>query len=170
MKIGLSFPQEIWKSEKAKALLKYLTLNRNKGYISKDLLLELIWPDQDPDVTSNRFHVALSTIRKTLEPDLPRGKPSSYLLRKGNSYRLEIGSDGSIDIDLASYWKHMFGCLDCTASRNLRSTSDTLSSLRNFSLTYANYLTYLGKPTPGNIGENSAKVSPAVDSRGKSSG
>jgi DNA-binding SARP family transcriptional activator len=91
---------ERWKSENAKMLFKYMVLMNNRGYLSKDVLLELVWPGQDPALTNNRLHVALSTIRKLLEPELPRGKQSSYLLRKGNAYKLSLGAEGSTDIEL----------------------------------------------------------------------
>ena len=88
-----------WSSEKAKMLFKYLELARAKGYQHKDRLMELLWPDEDPEVTANRLHVALTALRKTLEPELERGSLSSYLNRKGDSYLLSLGDDGWSDIE-----------------------------------------------------------------------
>ncbi len=90
-------PEE-WKNEKAKLLLKYLVFNHNRGYVAKDFLLELLWPCKDPAVTNNRFHVSLTAIRKILEPELPRGMQSSYLLRKGDAYKFDLGYNGYIDV------------------------------------------------------------------------
>ncbi|WP_027184373.1 BTAD domain-containing putative transcriptional regulator [Desulfovibrio inopinatus] len=89
---------EVWRNFKALTIFKYLALKSESGFIDKDILLELAWPDEDPQVTGKRFHVAMTFLRKLLEPSLQRGQPSSYLLRRDNSYRLETGQDGSIDV------------------------------------------------------------------------
>jgi LuxR family maltose regulon positive regulatory protein len=88
---------EKWKNTKAAMIFQYLALNPHKGFVPKDVLLELVWPDQDPAVTRKRFHVALHFLRRLLEPDLKRGQSSSYLLRRGDAYRLETGMDGQVD-------------------------------------------------------------------------
>ncbi len=87
-----------WRSGKAKLLFKYLAYQSSKGYVSKDQLLELLWPDQNPSVTVKRLHVALTAIRKTIEPELASGKPSTYLLRNGDTYRLDLGHNGYMDV------------------------------------------------------------------------
>ncbi len=87
-----------WSSEKAKTLFKYLVLATPRGYQHKDILTELLWPDQDPSKTGNRLRVALTTLRKTLEPELERGRQSSYLIKKGDAYILNYGDSGWSDI------------------------------------------------------------------------
>jgi len=91
-------PVEAWKSEKARMLFKYLVYHQGKGYIVKDILMELLWPESDPEKSRKRFNVALTAIRKILEPELARGTPSAYLLRKGDGYRLHLGENGFLDI------------------------------------------------------------------------
>ncbi len=91
-----NIPSEKWQSLAATRLFKFLVLRIDKGFIPKDVLLEWLWPDMDPEITRNRFHVALSSLRKVLEPDLKRGMPSAYILRQKDAYRLEIGNEGSI--------------------------------------------------------------------------
>ena len=61
--------------------------------------MELLWPDEDPAVTANRLRVALTTLRKTLEPELERGSSSSYLDRKGDAYILSLGESGWTDVE-----------------------------------------------------------------------
>lgn len=94
---GIEIPEKKWKSKKAKALFKYLVCKREHGYVEKDVLMELLWPGENPDKITGRLHDALSSLRKTLEPDLLRGVPSSYLLRQGTGYRLYLGEGGSVD-------------------------------------------------------------------------
>jgi DNA-binding SARP family transcriptional activator len=88
-----------WKSKKAKTILKYLLCKRNTGYLDKEILMELLWPDEDPKKSAQRFHVALASLRKILEPDLPQGIRSSYIKRSGPGYRIDIGNNGIIDAE-----------------------------------------------------------------------
>ena len=98
-------PQERWTSRKARTLFKILVHERDKGFIPKDVLMEHLWPEQHPDTIINRFHVALTSLRKTLEPGLSRGAASSYLIRNGDSYRLDLGKGGWVDVD--EFRKHV---------------------------------------------------------------
>lgn len=98
-------PQKRWTSRKARTLFKILVHERDKGFIPKDVLMEHLWPEQDPDTIINRFHVALTSLRKTLEPGLSRGAASSYLIRNGDSYRLDLGKGGWVDVD--EFRKHV---------------------------------------------------------------
>jgi LuxR family maltose regulon positive regulatory protein len=93
-------PQERWTSRKAKTIFKILIHERNKGFIPKDVLMEHLWPGQNPDKIMNSFHVALTALRKTLEPGLPKGASSSYLIRNNEAYRLEPGKNGRVDVDI----------------------------------------------------------------------
>ena len=77
-----------WKSAKALMLFKYLAANQGKGYIPKEFLMELLWPEQDPEKTGSRFNMAMSALRKTLEPGIQPKAPSAYIDRKKDTYRL----------------------------------------------------------------------------------
>jgi DNA-binding SARP family transcriptional activator len=90
---------ERWKSKTAKTLFKFLLYKRPRGYLTREILMELLWPEQDPRKTANRLRVALTSLRKTLEPELLRGSPSAYLLRDGDSYKLSLGDGGWVDFD-----------------------------------------------------------------------
>ncbi len=91
--------ENLWTSKNAKTLLKYLVLHRSSGYKTKECLQELLWPNEDPEITNNRFHVALSSLRKMLEPSLPPRAESTFICRKGDSYRLNLGFQGWVDIE-----------------------------------------------------------------------
>jgi LuxR family maltose regulon positive regulatory protein len=92
-------PAAKWKSKNAQMLFKFLVYKRTHGYLTKDILMELLWPEEDPQKTANRLRVALTSLRKTLEPEIARGTPSSYLLRQGDSYKLSMGDRGRVDVD-----------------------------------------------------------------------
>jgi DNA-binding SARP family transcriptional activator len=98
MRDGQEIPAEKWKSRKAKTVLQFLIYSRPRGYVNKEVLMELLWPEEDPGITAKRFHVALASLRKTLEPELVRGVTSSYISRVGDSYRIDLGDEGWVDI------------------------------------------------------------------------
>jgi LuxR family transcriptional regulator, maltose regulon positive regulatory protein len=92
-------PAGSWKSSKSRMLFKLLVHYRKKGFVSKEVFMEHLWPEDDPAKTSTRFHVALTTLRRVLEPGLKRGLPSAYLKSDGDTYLLDLGKDGSVDVE-----------------------------------------------------------------------
>jgi DNA-binding SARP family transcriptional activator len=100
-------PDNAWRSANVRRLFQYLALKNQQGFIPKDVLLELLWPGEDPQKTNRRFHVTLTSLRKVLEPDLRRGEVSAYLLRQSDAYRLDCGQSGRIDfIDFLEQCQH----------------------------------------------------------------
>ncbi len=57
-----------WQSKKARTLLKILVARRGRA-TPRAMLMELLWPDDDPAKLSNRLSVALATVRAVLDPD-----------------------------------------------------------------------------------------------------
>jgi len=92
-------PDKRWKSKKAQMLFKYLLYTRHKGYLKKDVFMELLWPEEDPVKTAKRFHVALASLRKTLEPEKAGRIPSAYIARSSDAYQIDVGDEGSVDIE-----------------------------------------------------------------------
>ena len=86
------------KNLKAIMIIKYLATQQTKGFIHRDELIELIWPEQDVKKTGKRFNVAISFIRKLFEPSIKRGCPSSYLLKQKTGFRLDLGDNGTVDM------------------------------------------------------------------------
>lgn len=93
-------PSNKWRNTRAARIFKYLALNHDRGFTSKDILIELLWPDDNPDAANRRFHVAMTSLRKILEPNLKRGESSSYIIRQNNAYRLQFGKGGHVDVGL----------------------------------------------------------------------
>lgn len=90
-----------WKSSKALIILKYLAANRHKGFIPREVLIEMLWPEEDMQKTASRFNMAMSALRKTLEPDLSPKAPSLYIERKKDRYALY--RDERIHIDTETF-------------------------------------------------------------------
>jgi len=88
-----------WKSSKALMILKYLASNRQTGFIPREILIELLWPNEDIKKTGKRFNVAMSALRKILEPDISPRAPSAYIIRKKDSYRLCQGKGVKVDLE-----------------------------------------------------------------------
>jgi LuxR family transcriptional regulator, maltose regulon positive regulatory protein len=92
-------PATAWKSRKGRALFQYLIHSRPRGYTNKEILMELLWPEEDPAITAKRFHVALASLRRMLEPEIERGIPSAFISRVGDSYGIDPGKGGWTDIE-----------------------------------------------------------------------
>lgn len=54
-----------WSSLKAKSLLKFLISRRGKP-VAKDVLIEMLWPNCNPEVGSNNLKSAIYTLRQVL--------------------------------------------------------------------------------------------------------
>lgn len=90
---------EAWQSKKALNLFKFLVFYRSRGYINKEMLMEFLWPNEDPRKSANRLHVVLNFLRKALEPNLAKGITSSYILSNAGAYKLNMGNQGWVDIE-----------------------------------------------------------------------
>jgi DNA-binding SARP family transcriptional activator len=65
-------PVSAWDGARGLTLFKYLLAHR--GYpCPRDVLMDVFWPDVSPDQARNRFHVALSALRRSLRAvgDIP---------------------------------------------------------------------------------------------------
>ena len=97
-----------WTHGKSLLLFKYLAAHQEQGYLPKDLLLEILWPGEDPAKTGKRFNVAVSRLRKILEPDLPSKAASHYIQRNRDQYRLVSGE--AVSSDVQAFLHHARQC------------------------------------------------------------
>ncbi len=102
LKGGEEIPEDRCKSAKALMLCKYLASQRSRGLIQKEEMIELLWPEEDFERTRKRFNVAVSTLRKLFEPDIRRGTPSAYIIRRDNALRIHTGDGGTVDVEVFS--------------------------------------------------------------------
>ncbi len=86
-----------WRREKARRLFQVLLTHRG-GMLDRDQILEMLWPNLDPETARRDFKVALSTLCKVLEPDRPGSAPSAYIVRDGSRYGLRPGADLWLDV------------------------------------------------------------------------
>ncbi|MDQ3855374.1 MAG: winged helix-turn-helix domain-containing protein, partial [Chloroflexota bacterium] len=85
-----------WKTARAKSLLQLLASRRGQ-FLSKERILEILWPDAEPEAADNSFRFTLSTLNKVLEPQRPEGSLPYFIVRRGDSYGLEPSSQVTID-------------------------------------------------------------------------
>lgn len=75
-------PLENFSGSKARTLFKYLVTHRDKT-ITRDVLLELLWPNADPDTARNRLNGVFHGLRQALH-----ALPLSPVLYQDNTYCL----------------------------------------------------------------------------------
>jgi ATP/maltotriose-dependent transcriptional regulator MalT/DNA-binding SARP family transcriptional activator len=85
---GQTVPLRAWQSRKARDLLKILAARRGRP-LTRDAAAEALWPGEAADQLPNRLSVALSTLRKILDP--ARSHPADhFIVADGQSLALAI--------------------------------------------------------------------------------
>lgn len=85
-------PMDIpWRSGKALELLAYL-LHEGGQAVSRDVLLELLWPDHSPDSAAANLYSAVYLLRRALA----QKTKALQIVSGSSSYRLEMG-DSPVD-------------------------------------------------------------------------
>jgi DNA-binding SARP family transcriptional activator len=85
-------PASAWGSQQTRTVLKML-LTRRSHVVSADQLVDILWPDDDPDTARNRLHVRISQLRRALAPE----NPSAYILTHRGGYGFNPEADCWID-------------------------------------------------------------------------
>lgn len=80
---GEQVHEERFRRLKAITLLRYLVAHRG-GLVSREALLDMLWPSADPTRAPANLRVVLHDLRRGLEPDLQKGEPSSYIVSRDN--------------------------------------------------------------------------------------
>ena len=64
--------------------------------VRADELVDAAWPGDPRDAATRSLSVRLASLRAFLEPERPRGAPSTLLVRDGTAYRLAVDA-GQVD-------------------------------------------------------------------------
>ncbi|MFN8549415.1 MAG: BTAD domain-containing putative transcriptional regulator [Candidatus Eisenbacteria bacterium] len=89
-----AWPLGAWKSRRALRLFLFLVTRRFR-WISRDELLEALWPELDLDRALNNLKQSVFLLRRQLEP----AREPRFLLHRGESYRLEPGVGHDYDVE-----------------------------------------------------------------------
>jgi DNA-binding SARP family transcriptional activator len=95
---GRLVPREEWQSKKARDLLKILVARRGRA-TPRDVLMEALWPEQNPSAVANRLSVALSTLRGVLDPEA-RYSSDHFIATSGDAVMLQLSN---IDVDVEAF-------------------------------------------------------------------
>lgn len=77
-----------WTSRKARELLKVLVARRGSP-VPREVLMDVLWPGEEPSVLANRLSVALSTVRRSLDPGR-RHPTDTFVAAQSGSLRLVL--------------------------------------------------------------------------------
>ncbi|MFQ5343813.1 MAG: winged helix-turn-helix domain-containing protein, partial [Anaerolineae bacterium] len=87
-----------WKTQKNRALLKILITYRKRA-LTKDQLIDWLWRDLSPDAAGRNLRVAVSQLRRVLEPNLPPRAKSSFVLTTDAGYAWNTKADYWLDAE-----------------------------------------------------------------------
>jgi DNA-binding SARP family transcriptional activator len=94
---GEPVPLAAWQSRKARDLLKLLVARRGHT-VTREAAAEAMWPEEDPEPLGNRLSVALSIIRRVLDPGR-RHPPDHYVVADAQAIALRLDRAGVDLID-----------------------------------------------------------------------
>jgi LuxR family transcriptional regulator, maltose regulon positive regulatory protein len=90
-------PVSAFGRERARALLAALVCAGVP--VHREVLLEWLWPDLDPERGLRALHVTLHALRRALEPELGRGSAGRSVIRaEGEAYRLVLRDGDHVDL------------------------------------------------------------------------
>jgi DNA-binding SARP family transcriptional activator len=95
---GVAVGPAAWQSRKARDLLKVLVSTHGRP-VTREVLMETLWPGEDPDKLSNRLSVALATTRGVLDPE-KRQPANHYIAADAASVRLDLSH---LHVDVESF-------------------------------------------------------------------
>jgi DNA-binding SARP family transcriptional activator len=107
---------------RARAVLHILAVHAGRP-VHRDVVVEALWPDRDPQAALRAMHVSLSAIRRQLEALAPT--PRAPLLgRHGDTYAL--GSDPAVWIDVVHFERTR------TAGRRAARANDVETAINHY--------------------------------------
>ena len=107
---GEPVPLAAWQSRKARDLLKVLVARKGRP-MTREAAAEAMWPEEDPEPLGNRLSVALSIIRKVLDPGR-RHPPDHYVVADARSIALRLDR---VDVDLIEFLRVADKAIDLMA-------------------------------------------------------
>jgi DNA-binding SARP family transcriptional activator len=81
---------------RVRALLRLLAVHGGRP-LHRELIQAALWPEATAEAGARNLHVAVSSLRQTLEPGIARAG-FTLLVRDGDAYRLAMGPELSLDL------------------------------------------------------------------------
>ncbi|WP_392667595.1 ATP-binding protein [Streptomyces sp. LN785] len=114
---------ERWRRLSARTVVKMLALAPGHR-LHRDQVIEVCWPDVDPDTARRSLRVSLHTARHILEPELAPRASSSYLTTDGDLLSLV---PGAVEVDVVAAERAAVAALDSGSQDALAAAWATLS-------------------------------------------
>jgi ATP/maltotriose-dependent transcriptional regulator MalT/DNA-binding SARP family transcriptional activator len=126
---GEPIPSSAWQSRVAREIVGMLTANRGRA-LHREILIERLWPDEDPSKAGNRLSVALSTVRGVLDPGRAHGS-DHYLVAAREALALNLDH---VEIDVEAFFS------EAGTGRSLLRSGDTEAGLAMLRSAEARYV------------------------------
>jgi DNA-binding SARP family transcriptional activator len=97
---GEAVPSSAWQSRVAREIVGMLAANRGRP-LHREVVIERLWPDEDPSKAGNRLSVALSTVRGVLDPGRAHGS-DHYLVAPRESLGLDLEH---VEVDVEAFFE-----------------------------------------------------------------
>ena len=112
---------ERWELQRAAAVFKYLVTEEGR-WVPSDALLELFWPELEPERARAALYTTIYALRHALEPDREAYQPSTYIEAARGRYRFRTE---------APHWWDVRAFLDTlAAARKNLAAGDTAEGAR----------------------------------------
>lgn len=93
-----AIPAHAWRQRRAGELFRMLLLAHRRT-LTRDQVVEALWPNKPPDSAQALLHQATSALRRALEPGLPDKFPSQYLHLEEGQIVLTLPSESVVDFE-----------------------------------------------------------------------
>jgi DNA-binding SARP family transcriptional activator len=87
-----------WQSVKSKSVLQYLVARTGEPVI-KDMLMETLWPDCEPQAASNNLKAAMHGLRRVLSQLFREGESFQYVLFLQGNYLINPEIELRVDVE-----------------------------------------------------------------------
>ena len=95
---GKEIPESAWPRPAVVRLFQYLVLHRGHP-LTRDRILDDLWPGQDPNQVRNTLRRLLSWLRQVLEPYMPPKGPFRYLETTWDTYVFDPQDRVRVDVE-----------------------------------------------------------------------
>jgi len=93
-----------WRSVKAKTVFQYL-VTRNRKPVVKEVLMEALWPECDPQAANNNLKAAIHGLRNTLGELFENTKSANYVIFEQGTYLIDPELEVWVDVnEFEHYW------------------------------------------------------------------
>jgi DNA-binding SARP family transcriptional activator len=87
---------ELCRNRNGQSILRYLVVQPRRR-AAREVLMEIFWPNDPPDIARHKLHVAVSSLRGSLAGEERGG--AAYLLAEDGDYAIDPAMDIRVDVD-----------------------------------------------------------------------